>query len=228
MAIALDQAVVCNANSTAGDDPTNFTTTASVAAGATVVLVVHSNLSASGVTVGGVAATLDKSQTNTDTSAIWRVHLPSGLGSGGTIAIDFAAPPNLVECNASSFSGVLDTSPLDQTNSKSTFNTQSWSSSSITPTVANTLVVGYYRSGGAADARSTPDAGWTEAHDVAQFGNVVMQYQVVSDTTARNPSGVFATSQSGADQIGITVNYREGSAPPAATPQFFSLLGIGG
>lgn len=225
--IALDQATVFSGNNGGvGNNPTNFTTSGAVAAGATVLLAIHSNLTPTGVSVGGVAATQDRAQTNTDTTSWWRVRLPSGLSAGGTIAITFASAPNAVECDAFSFSGVATTSPLDQSASKSAFNATAWTSSSITPIVADTLVFGYYRSGGGANSRSTPDAGWTELRDLAQFGNVVIVYQIVGDMAARNPSGTFAVSQVGADQIGITVNYKQEAGGGGPVPSL-TLLGVG-
>ena len=222
MAIALDQAIV-GSNSSGAATSLVITTSATVAAGARIVVFVHGSVSVSGVTdANGNTYAQDRAQANGDTCSIWSAHSASSLTSGSSITITYSASSNPCNANASSFTGVATSSALDQVNSRAPFNETSWSTSSITPTVANTVVVGYTRSGGGAAATSTPDAGWSELFDTGASSPRTGVYQVVSDTAARNPSGVWSVSQTGADQVGITVNYKEavgggGSGPTLRT-----------
>jgi hypothetical protein len=211
MAIALDRASLGTNNSGAATSLV-ITTSATAAAGSRIVVFVYGSTAVSGVTdTNGNTYAQDRTHTNTNICSQWSTHSASELTSGSTITVTYGSSSNPCMAGASSFTGVLSASAVDQVNSVGNFPpATAWNTSSITPTVSPSLVTGFRLSGGAAAATSTPDAGWTELHDFSRdSNNMTTVYQIVSDTAARNPSGVFSVSQSGAIGIGLTVNYKE-------------------
>lgn len=217
MAIAIDQVLVGFAN-TGANTSVNVTTTAPVAAGGRIVVFVTGSQAVTSITdSNGNTYAQDKSQANGDTSSIWSAHSSSQLATSSTITVNYASSSNPCRVVVSSFTGIATSSALDQSNSRTAFNEDAWSTSSITPTVANTVVIGFFSSGGGSASTSAPDTGWTELYEFNASNPTTSVYQVVSDTTARNPSGTWASSQSGADQIGITVNYKSSAGGTDAT-----------
>jgi hypothetical protein len=219
MAIAIDQ-VTLGANTSGASSTIVLTTSAQAAAGSRITVFVHGTQTVTSVTdSNGNTYALDRGQTNGGSRGeVWSAHSASALASGSSITVTYSASSNPCYVSASSFTGVLSASAVDQVNSRSTFNSTSWNTGSITPAVSPTVVVGFFASGGAAASTSTPDGGWTELQDASSGSNCrTAVYQIVSDTSARNPSGVWAVSQSGADQIGITVNYKEASGTISKT-----------
>lgn len=226
MAIALDQANVGSATSGAATSLV-ITTGAQAAAGSRIVVFIHGSQTVSSVTdSNGNTYAQARAQANGDNCAIWSAHSASALASSSSITITYSASSNPCNANAASFTGVASASALDQVNSRAPFNETSWSTSSITPTEANTVVLGFTRSGAGAAATSTPDAGWSELFDTGGGSPRTAVYQVVGDTTARNPSGVWSVAQSGASQVGITVNFKQ-AAGGGATPKSMAALGVG-
>lgn len=213
MAITLDQATVFFGNDGGvGDNPAVFTTTGTVASGAYVFVAICSNLLPSAVTVGGTSATKARDQQQTDFASLWYVLKSSGMSSGASISVSFAAVPNFCEAAAFSFTGLATSSVLDQVNSQgATASGTAWSTSSITPTASPSLVVGYANFF-SSDIRSTPDTGWTELFDGFQFNLFQIVYQVVSDTAARNPSGVLASNPGVVDRRAVTANFLDAAA----------------
>lgn len=209
MAWALDQANIFEGNDGgAGDNPANFTTVNAVASGAHAFVYVFSDILPTGVTIGGNAMQLDRSQQNSDWGSLWSKYLVSGVASSSTIAVTFSGAPNFCAACASSFLGGATTSWKDQANSRAmSSDLTGWTTGSVTPTAANSLVIGVHKSSGT-DSRSTPDANFPETHDFRGFDNIVMVYRITTDSSAQNPTGTYVSSQSPSPtQIGITVNY---------------------
>jgi hypothetical protein len=219
MALAIDQTTI---GLTAAGSASSIviTTSAAAAAGSRILVFIH----VSNVTVSSIADTngntyaLDRGHTNgSNRGEVWSAHSASAFASSSTITVTLSGTSNPTYASASSFTGVPTSSAVDQVNSRSATNSNSWTTGSITPAVTPSLVVGFFHSGGGLGSSSTPDGGWLELQDATSgSNNRTAVYQIVSDTSARNPSGVFANSQSGADQLGITVNYKESEGGAAS------------
>jgi hypothetical protein len=218
MALAIDQTSL-GTNSGGAGTTIALTTTAAVAAGGRIVVFVMGSVSVSGITdSNGNTYAQDRAHTNGNTISMWSAHSTSTLASSSTITVTYSSSSNPRMVSASSFLDVPSSSAVDQVNSRSSFNSTTWNTSSVTPSEAPSVVVGLSWSGGAATTTSTPDGGWTELINFSNgTNNLTAVYQIVADTTARNPSGTWDAGQSGADQAHVTVNYKEdaggGGAP---------------
>lgn len=192
-----------------------YTTNATVASGSTIAVV----MGYVGVTVNSVSDnsgngytwTIDKKQANGSPEvAIASLYASSGLASGTVITANLSASSNVRQMAGISWIGGATSSILDQSNSRIDFGAATWSTGSITPVVSDSIVLGAFVDfGNGSSQTSAPDSGWTEWLD--QFDSdmtLTSVYNIVADTTARNPSGAFTGNTGGGDQAGVTANYK--------------------
>ncbi len=229
MAIAIGSANIGTLNGSGGASTTGvLTTTGTVSAGGTVILACLGGTAPSGAVdnsgLGYGAWALDKQWTNTNYVFIMSMYCSGGLASGTQITITWAGATGTRMAQALWYSGGTSSSRLDQNAGRAAFGEgAAWTTGSITPSEANTIVFGVYSAAGDSGQSSTADSGWTEWADFSGANNssdwLTAVYQIVPNTSARNPSGVMGINSGIPDQAGVTVNYKAGTA--SGPPQRF-------
>ncbi len=190
-----------------GSTVNTHTTTATAAAGSTIILGLRgysggTNNAALTVTGGGLTWSVDKTIYLTggdkDNFFIASAYAPSGLASGSTITMttDFGLLDVLTF--ASSFTGIASSNRVDQSNAQwSTSSSLSWNSGNVTTTNANDLLFGatFFD---LSSTTFTPGAGFGEIHDYTSTGmSIESVYQVLNSTGTYAASGTADTQASG-------------------------------
>jgi hypothetical protein len=196
-----------------------LTTTAAASAGSRIVVV------AGNWNTAVVPSTATDSAGNTYTRhalvsngnervAVFSAHAAAGLASGSPITVTFSGSTAYCRVLAVSFTGIAQTSAVDQFNTAAPAGTGApWNTGPVTTTFAETLLFG--AAGIAADRTSTPGAGWAEIHDVhgaAAAEGTTTVYKTTSTTGTFEATGTWSGS---AARVGAIVAFKSSGAGPA-------------
>lgn len=206
-----------------------LTTIASAAAGSRIVVFISyfSGNLVTGVTIGGVAAALDKRQTNgSDKFDIWSLHSAAGLASSSAITASISAFGGGWLIAAASFTGIATTSALVTTGGTNT-TAANWSSGAATNTgQADALYVGGAGNEDITNPTTSTATSGTEINDryrVADQQGIVSGYKIVSTVASDSITGTFSNANSTANTGALAV-YAAASAAAAPAPLTFNAI----
>lgn len=202
MAIAIDQANVGEVAADTAGSTIVLTTSATVVAGALIVLTITcvNPQTVSSVSGGGLTWTIDKQGTGGGSSqvAIVSAPAPAGLASGTVITVNLSASTaGGRSCFATSFTGVLPVSPVGTTNGPiATSASTAWATGSTTIAAGSLLIA--CSSDFTSLQTSTPTAPSIEAHDAGSGGfSQTTCYRIEPAGGTVTIAGTFAAAASG-------------------------------
>lgn len=153
------------------------------------------------LTVSGGSLTWVNDQTFNSGSphvGISRALAPSGLSSGTTITRTMGSATNGNFIGGFYITGEDQASPTTGGVGTASGSTAAWTSGSITPGVANSIVVGVnYSDAGATGNASAPTSGWTELFDVNDplpAGTTFTAVYQIGTSGALNPGGTWTNA----------------------------------
>jgi hypothetical protein len=198
-----------------------LTTSAAASAGARIVVVAanRNNLTVPSSARDGAGNAYTRHaliSNGSERLAIFSAHAAGGLAAGSPITVTWSGNSAYTRVMAASFTGVAATGAVDQVNTVAlSGGGATWTTGSVTTTVAETLLFG--AAGISADRTSTPDADWTELHDVhraAASEGTTTVYRTVSSTGTYSASGTWT---GGGIRTGAIVAFKAATAGGAAS-----------
>ena len=175
------------------------------------------------VTISSIADTLGNnwslvSQQTLADGTIYYLYAVTNCKGGAntvTITLESSNQPMLL---VAEYSGISLTSPLDQLAASTEGASGSYTSGSVTTTVANELLIGVLKCTGGVAATIVPAAGWTERQQErsATVPDIVLLDNIVSSIGTYANSGTFSTSVP--DNGALIATFKAQASAPSGGP----------